>query len=195
MSDIFSFWGVSVYVCVRKMEFEFAKKDFLLGCCKLSSVCILAEPLFFSFISTNNGLLSYFFFEFMKKTALTLQHGLFIGKFLWLFLLSFIFQNIGLACCLLHLSFYLSIYLSISDHSPLSIYLSMFISHYVCIYLSIYLSIHLIMRNPHAIMDKMLECNLKVSEYKLQSCYCIHFQTNALWKGMKPISSHKLGLK
>ena len=34
----------------------------------------------------------------------------------------------------------------------------------------------------------MLNCSHKVSEFKLQSCYCIHFQTNTLGKGMNPLS-------
>ena len=33
----------------------------------------------------------------------------------------------------------------------------------------------------------LLDCNLKVSEFKLQLCYYIHFWTNTLGKGMNPL--------
>ena len=33
-------------------------------------------------------------------------------------------------------------------------------------------------------MAKVLDCDLKVSDFELQSCYYIHFQTNNLMKGM-----------
>ena len=36
------------------------------------------------------------------------------------------------------------------------------------------------------LMAKMLDCNLKVSKFELQSFYYVHFQVNTLGKGMKP---------
>ena len=36
------------------------------------------------------------------------------------------------------------------------------------------------------IMAKVLACSLKVSEFKFQSCYYVHFQTNTLGKDMIP---------
>ena len=36
-------------------------------------------------------------------------------------------------------------------------------------------------------MDKVLNCNLEVNKFKLQSHYYIHFQTNTLGKGMNPL--------
>ena len=36
------------------------------------------------------------------------------------------------------------------------------------------------MRSPHGIVAKELNCDLKVSEFKLQLYYYIYFQTNTL---------------
>ena len=36
------------------------------------------------------------------------------------------------------------------------------------------------------IVVNMLDCIIIVSEFKLQSCYCIHFWINTLDKGMTP---------
>ena len=33
----------------------------------------------------------------------------------------------------------------------------------------------------------MLDCNIRVSEFRLLTCYYIHFQTNTLKKPMKPL--------
>ena len=33
----------------------------------------------------------------------------------------------------------------------------------------------------------VLDCDIFVNKFKLQSCYCIHFQTNALGKGVNPL--------
>ena len=33
-------------------------------------------------------------------------------------------------------------------------------------------------------MDNMLDCDFVVTKFKLQSYYCIHFQSNILWRGM-----------
>ncbi len=41
--------------------------------------------------------------------------------------------------------------------------------------------------SPHDIMDKVLNWDLEVSEFKLHSCYYVHFQTNTLGKGMNPL--------
>ena len=35
-------------------------------------------------------------------------------------------------------------------------------------------------------MAKELDYNLKVSKFKHWLGYCIHFQINSLWKGIKP---------
>ena len=36
-------------------------------------------------------------------------------------------------------------------------------------------------------MGSVLDSNFVVSEFELQSCYYIHFRTNALEKGIKPL--------
>ena len=36
---------------------------------------------------------------------------------------------------------------------------------------------------------KVLDCDMAVSEFNLQSCYCIHFLTNTLWKRMNLLIS------
>ena len=40
---------------------------------------------------------------------------------------------------------------------------------------------------PCDVMVKALDCRIIVSEFKLQSRYYIHFQTNALGKDMNPL--------
>ena len=40
---------------------------------------------------------------------------------------------------------------------------------------------------PLGVMVKVLDCGIVVSEFKLQSCYYIRFQTNTPRKGMKPL--------
>ena len=42
------------------------------------------------------------------------------------------------------------------------------------------------MRCPPGVMVKELDCAIVVSEFKLQSCYYVHFWTNALGKGINP---------
>ena len=42
-------------------------------------------------------------------------------------------------------------------------------------------------------MVKVLDCILKVREFKLQLCYYIHFQTNTFVKGMKPLIPPAMG--
>ena len=41
--------------------------------------------------------------------------------------------------------------------------------------------------NPHGVMAKVLECNLKISELELQSRYYICFRTNTIGKGMNTL--------
>ena len=42
--------------------------------------------------------------------------------------------------------------------------------------------------SSNGIVANALDCNILVSEFELQSFYCIFFQTNALVKDMNPIS-------
>ena len=39
------------------------------------------------------------------------------------------------------------------------------------------------------VMAKVLDCNLKVSEFELQACYYVHFRTNTLGEGINPFLS------
>ena len=43
--------------------------------------------------------------------------------------------------------------------------------------------------SPSDLVDIMMDCDVIVSEFKLHSHYCIHFQTNALRKDMNPVIS------
>ena len=45
-------------------------------------------------------------------------------------------------------------------------------------------------RKAHGTIVKVLDCGLKVSEFKLQSCYYVHFWTNTLGKGMNHLMPH-----
>ena len=49
-------------------------------------------------------------------------------------------------------------------------------------------------RSPHGIMSNVLGCSLEVSEFKLQSCCCVHFWTNILGKGINPLIASTMGL-
>ena len=40
---------------------------------------------------------------------------------------------------------------------------------------------------PHGVMVQTMDCGIVVSEFKLQSCYNVHFQTNTLGKGMNSL--------
>ena len=40
-------------------------------------------------------------------------------------------------------------------------------------------------RSPHGVMAKVLNCDLEVNEFELQSRYYVHFWTNTKRKGMK----------
>ena len=46
---------------------------------------------------------------------------------------------------------------------------------------------------PHGVMVKAMNCGIVVSEFVLQSCYYIHFQTNTLGKGMNPLILPAMG--
>ena len=48
--------------------------------------------------------------------------------------------------------------------------------------------------SPCGIIAKVQNCSLDVSEFKLPLCYCIHFHTNTLGKGMNPLISPSYGL-
>ena len=39
-------------------------------------------------------------------------------------------------------------------------------------------------KSPSGVVVDVLDCSLKVSEFKLQSCYYVYFRTNILEKGM-----------
>ena len=43
------------------------------------------------------------------------------------------------------------------------------------------------------VMVKALECGIVVSEFELQSCYYVNFQTNTLGKGMSPLILPAMG--
>ena len=47
--------------------------------------------------------------------------------------------------------------------------------------------------SPHSVMAKVLDCNLKVSKFKLQSSYHIHFRANILGKGMTSLILPAIG--
>ena len=40
---------------------------------------------------------------------------------------------------------------------------------------------------PCGVMVKTMDCGIVVSEFVLQSCYYVHFQTNNLGKGTNPL--------
>ena len=42
-------------------------------------------------------------------------------------------------------------------------------------------------------MVKAMDCGITVSEFILQSCYYLHFRTNTLVKGMKPLILPAMG--
>ena len=53
---------------------------------------------------------------------------------------------------------------------------------------------HLPTACPRGVMVKQMDSRIVVSEFKLQSCYYVHFRTNTLGKGMNPASSPNYGL-
>ena len=46
---------------------------------------------------------------------------------------------------------------------------------------------HLPEESRHCVVANMLDCDIVVSEFKLQLFYYVHFQTNTLEKGMNPL--------
>ena len=40
--------------------------------------------------------------------------------------------------------------------------------------------------NPHDIVANVLDCDTVVSEFKFQSCFYVHFQTDTIDEGMHP---------
>ena len=49
-------------------------------------------------------------------------------------------------------------------------------------------------KSPYDIMAQELDCGLKVSKFKLQSCYYIHFWTSTIGKGMTLLIPLAIGL-
>ena len=47
---------------------------------------------------------------------------------------------------------------------------------------------------PCGVVAYVLDCDIIISKFKLQSCYYIHFQTNILWKGMNSLIPPCYGL-
>ena len=48
-------------------------------------------------------------------------------------------------------------------------------------------------RGPHGVMVKAMDCEIVVSEFEFLSRYYVHFRTNTLGKGMKPLILPALG--
>ena len=46
---------------------------------------------------------------------------------------------------------------------------------------------------PRGVMVKVMDCKILVSEFKLQSRYYVHFQTDTLGKGMNPLIFPAIG--
>ena len=44
-------------------------------------------------------------------------------------------------------------------------------------------------------MDKIIDCSLEVSKFKLLSFYYVHFRTNAPWERYEPLLSPPLWVK
>ena len=45
--------------------------------------------------------------------------------------------------------------------------------------------------SPRDIVANMLDCDIVVSQFELQSSYYVHFRTNTLEKGMKPLTHYE----
>ena len=45
----------------------------------------------------------------------------------------------------------------------------------------------------HGVMVKAMDCGIVVSEFVLQSRYCVHFRANTLGKGMNPLILPAMG--
>ncbi len=52
---------------------------------------------------------------------------------------------------------------------------------------SVYTAFDLFRGSTRDVVANLLDCDIVVSEFKLQSCYYIHFRTNTLGKGMNPL--------
>ena len=48
---------------------------------------------------------------------------------------------------------------------------------------------------PYGIDSDMLDCVIAVSEFRLQSCYYVHFWTNTIGKGMNSLLFPAVGLR
>ena len=46
---------------------------------------------------------------------------------------------------------------------------------------------------PRGVMVKVMNCGIVVSEFVLQSRYCVHFRANTLGKGMNPLILQAMG--
>ena len=53
--------------------------------------------------------------------------------------------------------------------------------------------LYLWINSSRGVMVKAMDCGIGVSEFELQSCYCVHFCTNTLGKGMNPLILPALG--
>ena len=56
-----------------------------------------------------------------------------------------------------------------------------------------YTHFQFIRRSPCNIVANMLDCDIVVSKFELQSHYYIHFKTNALRKGINPLITPAMG--
>ena len=46
---------------------------------------------------------------------------------------------------------------------------------------------------PRSVLVKSLHCGYVLSEFELQSRYCVHFSTNIFGKGMNPLITAAMG--
>ena len=46
---------------------------------------------------------------------------------------------------------------------------------------------------PRSVMVIAMDCGILVSEFLFQSRYYVHFRTNTLGKGMRPLNLHAMG--
>ena len=44
-----------------------------------------------------------------------------------------------------------------------------------------------------SVVANVLECDIVVREFELQGCYCFHFWTNTIGKGMNPLIPPAMG--
>ena len=50
------------------------------------------------------------------------------------------------------------------------------------------------MVSPHDVVANVLDCDIMVRVFELQSCYYVHFQANTFGTGMKPYILPPMGL-